>query len=35
MNIKKIATYTACGIAALTVATQALPRHVIIADVAA
>lgn len=28
MNFKKIATYTACGIAALAVATQALPRHV-------
>lgn len=28
MNIKKIATYTACGVAALAVATQALPRHV-------
>jgi len=31
MNIKKIATYTAFGIAALAVATQALPRHVNIA----
>lgn len=28
MNLKKIATYTACGVAALAVATQALPRHV-------
>jgi len=28
MNIKKIATYTACGVAALAVATLALPRHV-------
>jgi len=28
MNLKKIATYTACGIAALAVATLALPRHV-------
>lgn len=28
MNIKKIATYTAIGVAALAVATQALPRHV-------
>lgn len=28
MNIKKIATYAACGVAALAVATQALPRHV-------
>lgn len=28
MNVKKIATYTACGIAALAAATQALPRHV-------
>ena len=28
MNFKKIASYTACGIAALVVATQALPRHV-------
>lgn len=28
MNVKKIAAYTACGIAALAVATQALPRHV-------
>ena len=28
MNFKKIATYTACGVAALAVATLALPRHV-------
>ncbi len=28
MNFKKIATYTACGVAALTVASFALPRHV-------
>ncbi|MEM9584883.1 MAG: SRPBCC family protein [Pseudomonadota bacterium] len=28
MNIKKIACYTACGVAALAVATLALPRHV-------
>jgi len=28
MNFKKIATYTACGVAALVAATQALPRHV-------
>ena len=28
MNIKKIASYTACGIAALAVASLALPRHV-------
>ena len=28
MNIKKIATYTACGFAGLAVATLALPRHV-------
>lgn len=28
MNINKIATYTACGVAALAVATLALPRHV-------
>jgi hypothetical protein len=28
MNIKKIASYTACAIAALGVATFALPRHV-------
>ena len=28
MNFKKIATYAACGVAALAVATQALPRHV-------
>jgi len=30
MNIKKCATYTVCGIAALAVATLALPRHVTI-----
>lgn len=30
MNFKKIASYTACGIAALAVATLALPRHVTI-----
>lgn len=34
MNIKKIATYSACGIAALAVATLALPRHVSIERVA-
>lgn len=28
MNFKKIATYTACGVAALVVAALALPRHV-------
>jgi hypothetical protein len=28
MNVKKIATYSVCGIAALAVATLALPRHV-------
>lgn len=28
MNFKKIATYTACGVAALAIATFALPRHV-------
>ncbi len=28
MNFKKIATYTACGMAALAVAALALPRHV-------
>ncbi|WP_299406676.1 SRPBCC family protein [uncultured Roseobacter sp.] len=28
MNFKKIAAYTACGVAALAVATLALPRHV-------
>lgn len=28
MNVKKTATYTACGVAALLVATQALPRYV-------
>ena len=28
MNFKKIATYTACGVAVLAAATQALPRHV-------
>ncbi|WP_299506957.1 SRPBCC family protein [uncultured Roseobacter sp.] len=28
MNSKKIAAYTACGVAALAVATLALPRHV-------
>lgn len=28
MNFKKIATYTACGIAALALGTLALPRHV-------
>jgi len=28
MNFKKIATYTACGVAALAVAALALPRHV-------
>ncbi len=28
MNIKKIASYMACGLAALTVAALALPRHV-------
>lgn len=28
MNFKKIATYTACGVAALAVTTLALPRHV-------
>ena len=28
MKIKKIAAYTACAFAALTAATQALPRHV-------
>ncbi|MDX8346910.1 SRPBCC family protein [Cognatiyoonia sp. IB215446] len=28
MNFKKIATHTACGVAALAVATLALPRHV-------
>lgn len=28
MNFKKIATYTACGVGALAVATLALPRHV-------
>ncbi len=28
MNFKKIATYTACGVAALAAATMALPRHV-------
>lgn len=28
MNFRKIALYTACGAAALAVATQALPRHV-------
>ena len=28
MNFKKIATYTACGVAALAVSTFALPRHV-------
>ncbi len=28
MNIKKIATYTACGVAALAVGALALPRHV-------
>lgn len=30
MNIKKTVAYTACGIAALAVATLALPRHVTI-----
>jgi hypothetical protein len=34
MNLKKIATYTACGVAALAIATQALPRHVNIERVA-
>ncbi|MEL6508584.1 MAG: SRPBCC family protein [Pseudomonadota bacterium] len=28
MNIKKIATYSVCGVAALAVGTLALPRHV-------
>ena len=28
MNFRKIATYTACGVAALAVAALALPRHV-------
>lgn len=28
MNIKKIAIYTACGVAGLAIATLALPRHV-------
>ena len=28
MNLRKIAAYTACGVAALAVATLALPRHV-------
>lgn len=28
MNVKKIATYTACAVAALAVAALALPRHV-------
>ena len=30
MNFKKIATYTACGVAALAVVSMALPRHVTI-----